>query len=375
MKRKKLMALATFDGAAGTENMSMVVLRALARDYNVTLWSISCLGHFFETLESHLSSIQIFSQGKFSGVKNAARLAFSIIVHRPAIVMVFDYKMAIELAMALSWLPRFSRPFSVFCHHVQLQHRLVHAPRRERERARKLFTLFDVHTVPSTPVADELLESVPLLKKESVQLIANGINISLLHELAKESMAVNIQEAQFHCVCLGGLRTDKHVDDVLSSFSQLAQFSDTILLVIGDGPERGKLENLAKSLNIEKRCLFLGEVANPHPYLARASMLIHISDRETFGLAALEAMAHGTPVLAMCKDVRGIATVLQNGLQGILIDDYDLPTFTQQWQLLLADDEALKRMGNEGVKRAELFDEKNMVEHFRNLLTDKGKPS
>lgn len=362
------MVLASFDGAAGTENMSSLLISALAKHYAVSLWSINRKGHFFRQIEPQMAGLHAFSSGRFAGIRNALRLAVAMLRCQPAAVMVFEYRMGIALGMALSWLPAPWRPFTIFCHHVQLRYRLEHAPAREARRIRRLFPLINVHTVPSQALADELLDCLSGLDASNIRVIANGIDLSRIAELARAPLERDRDDVLYRCVCLGALRPDKHIDEVIRAFSELPLCDDALLWIIGDGPQRESLVELARSLDVGDRCMFLGELTNPHPYLARATLLVHMSERETFGLAALEAMAHGVPVLAMCEQTDGLRTILQDGVQGRLIEGNNRHAFVQAWQALLADADTRRRMGEAGRIQAQRFPAGAMYRGYRQLL-------
>src|SRR5262249_3744481 len=95
---------------------------------------------------------------------------------------------------------------------------------------------------------------------------------------------------------VGGLRRQKGVDGLLKAFAQVT--TTLPLCVVGDGPERSAPEAQARTLGIADRVRFVGEVADPSPYYARARLFVFPSWAEGLSNALLEAMAFGLPVVA-----------------------------------------------------------------------------
>lgn len=371
MRRRPLvLAFGRFDGDGGTEHISAAVIEDISRHCDVLLWAWGRSGHFFATLIPHVQNVHRFFTGRWSGVRNAVRLWLFIGALRPQALIAFDYRMALPLGMALSWLPKSRRPRSVLSHHLPIAFRLDQAGSRERARAHAYLPLFDVHTVPSPAITGDLRQALPAIPAQRIRILPNGIDAAALQRQAEQPFLLPSSPTgvRFHCVSVGALRPDKRVDLLLQAMHELPDREHCQLVIIGDGPERGRLEAMAGELDLAERCLFLGAMGNPHPLLARADLFVQISRRETFGLAPLEAMAHGVPVLAMCEHGDGLRTVLQDGVQGRLIEGANLQAFVQAWHSLLADAGMRRRMGEAGKLQAQRFSARDMCQGYRRLL-------
>jgi len=90
------------------------------------------------------------------------------------------------------------------------------------------------------------------------------------------------------------------------------------LVMVGDGPERPHAEAVAEELGLRDRVLFLGKHASVHELLSCADLFLLPSENESFGLAALEAMACGAPVVA--SRVGGLPEVVEHGVSGFLLE-------------------------------------------------------
>jgi N-acetyl-alpha-D-glucosaminyl L-malate synthase BshA len=115
---------------------------------------------------------------------------------------------------------------------------------------------------------------------------------------------------------VSNFRPVKRVEDVIDVFARICEKVDARLVLIGDGPERPRAMDRAEELGVTPRILFLGKHASVDELLACADLFLLPSETESFGLAALEAMACGAPVVA--SRVGGLPEVVVHGESGYL---------------------------------------------------------
>ena len=144
-------------------------------------------------------------------------------------------------------------------------------------------------------------------------------------------------------VHLSNFRPVKRIPDVIEIFDRVQKRVPSRLLMIGDGPERSTAEWLVARKGISDRVLFLGKQNEIHEKLATADLMLLPSELESFGLAALEAMACEVPAIA--TRVGGLPEVIEHGRSGFLADVGDVETMARCAIELLSDDSRLQTMG------------------------------
>ena len=119
-------------------------------------------------------------------------------------------------------------------------------------------------------------------------------------------------------VHMSNFRPVKRVDAVLEVFRRVRREIPARLLLVGDGPERPNIETRASDAGLDKDVVFVGEEHDPVRWLSIADLFLLPSAQESFGLAALEAMACEVPVIA--SNAGGLPEIVQNGVNGYVCD-------------------------------------------------------
>jgi N-acetyl-alpha-D-glucosaminyl L-malate synthase BshA len=143
-------------------------------------------------------------------------------------------------------------------------------------------------------------------------------------------------------VHLSNFRPVKRVLDVVEVFARIASKVPSRLLLIGDGPERSAAEFLARRHNISDRVEFLGKQENVNELLGLADLMLMPSEMESFGLAALEAMACRVPAIA--TRVGGVPELIEDGINGLLYEVGDIDGMAAGALSLLTDPARLEAM-------------------------------
>jgi N-acetyl-alpha-D-glucosaminyl L-malate synthase BshA len=122
---------------------------------------------------------------------------------------------------------------------------------------------------------------------------------------------------------LSNFRTVKRVRDVVRIFAEVNREIPSVLVMIGDGPDRPAAEEEARMLGVADSVSFLGKLDRIAPLLAAADLFLLPSQSESFGLSALEALASGVPVIG--TNAGGLPEVVRNGETGVLCRVGDIP--------------------------------------------------
>jgi L-malate glycosyltransferase len=164
----------------------------------------------------------------------------------------------------------------------------------------------------------------------------------------KQALCPNGEKVLVH---VSNFRPVKRVSDVVEVFYRLRQEGHAVkLLLVGDGPDRVPTEHLARKLGVFEDVRFLGKQDPVEEILSIADVFLIPSGSETFGLAALEAMAAGVPVVA--SDIGGLPELILEGETGFLCPLGDVEAFTDRTRLLLTDESLHDRMSRASRARA-----------------------
>jgi N-acetyl-alpha-D-glucosaminyl L-malate synthase BshA len=160
-------------------------------------------------------------------------------------------------------------------------------------------------------------------------------------------------------------RKIKRIDDVMEIFKNIHATISSKLLMVGDGPERPVAEDLARQYGIEGDVRFLGKQEQMEEILAVSDIFLLPSEYESFGLAALEAMAASAVVIS--SDAGGLAEVNLDGVTGYTAPVGDVKTMSEKAIALLQDEEKLKSFKKNALKQAKHFDIANIIPQYEEL--------
>jgi N-acetyl-alpha-D-glucosaminyl L-malate synthase BshA len=159
--------------------------------------------------------------------------------------------------------------------------------------------------------------------KRPIDVIPNFVNCDLYKrcddEAARARWAPGGEPILMH---LSNFRPVKRLTDVIEIFALVREKIPAKLVLIGDGPDRGAAEYIVRKKRLSKDVHFLGKQDHVHEKLGVADLFLLPSDEESFGLAALEAMACEVPVVA--TNVGGLPEVVKHGMDGYLFEPRDV---------------------------------------------------
>lgn len=160
-------------------------------------------------------------------------------------------------------------------------------------------------------------------------------------------------------------REVKRVRDVVRVFSRIRKAIPATLLMIGDGPERGDAEREARELGVEGDVRFVGRLDTVADLLQATDLFLLPSQTESFGLAALEAMACGAPVVA--SRIGGLPEVITDGVDGILEPPGSVEAMARRAVDLLRDPVRYEAMATAAARRADAFAAARVVPMYEDV--------
>jgi glycosyltransferase involved in cell wall biosynthesis len=178
---------------------------------------------------------------------------------------------------------------------------------------------------------------------------------------------------------VGRMTAVKRTDDVVRAFRELLDRDvDAYLCLVGDGPDRPRLEKLAHELGIVRRCLFVGYQDDVAPYYEAIDVLLLPSVNEGTPVSVIEALAAGRPAVA--TRVGGVPDVVRDGVDGHLVEVGDASTLGERLAELAHDPARRDEMGREGRARViERYAVSRLVDDidalYRELLADSSTPT
>ena len=181
--------------------------------------------------------------------------------------------------------------------------------------------------------------------RNEIKVIHNFVNcdVYVRDDGAEQRRAEFVTRDERLLVHLSNFRPVKRLADVIEVFDRVHKKIPSKLLLIGDGPDRSQAEWLAMRKGIHDDVIFLGKQDRVNEKLAMADVMLLPSQLESFGLAALEAMA--CEVVPIATNVGGIPEVIEHGKNGFLADVGDVETMAQCAIEILADESKLRAMG------------------------------
>jgi N-acetyl-alpha-D-glucosaminyl L-malate synthase BshA len=187
-----------------------------------------------------------------------------------------------------------------------------------------------------------------------IEVIPNFIDLDRFKRLKKEHFKTAIcPNGEKLLVHTSNFRKVKRVEDVIQVFFEVRKSIPAKLLLVGDGPERDRMERLCRELGTSDDTRFLGKLEAVEEVLSIADLFLMPSEKESFGLAALEAMACEVPILS--SNAGGIPELNINGVTGFVSNIGDVQDMKEK-ALFILDEENLPTFKSNALARAKEFD-------------------
>ena len=223
----------------------------------------------------------------------------------------------------------------------------------------------DIVTSVSQSLKDETLKLFNITN--DIEVIPNFI------ELKKDIIEANIpcyrsaiaRENERVVTHISNFRKVKRIPDIIKIFHKIQKEIPARLMMVGDGPEKERAERLCVELGIQDKVIFFGNSNEIDKILSYSDLFLLPSETESFGLAALEAMALGVPVIS--SNSGGLPEVNFNGISGYLSDVGDIEDMAANALKILKDDAVLSQFKAKALETAKQFDIQNILPLYEEL--------
>jgi N-acetyl-alpha-D-glucosaminyl L-malate synthase BshA len=201
--------------------------------------------------------------------------------------------------------------------------------------------------------------------EKDIQVIYNFIDKNRFKRQQKEHFRKAIApKGEKILIHTSNFRKVKRIEDIMQVFKELRKIMPVKLLLVGDGPERTRIEMMCRELGTCEDVRFLGKLEAIEEVLSVSDVFMMPSEKESFGLAALEAMACEVPVIS--SNAGGLPELNIHGETGFLSEVGDVKSMLQN-TITLLQNENLEQFRKNARQRAELFSTDNIVRQYENF--------
>jgi N-acetyl-alpha-D-glucosaminyl L-malate synthase BshA len=216
-------------------------------------------------------------------------------------------------------------------------------------------------TAVSEALAKQTYETFDIKKK--IKVIPNFIDFKRFHKKVDLSLRANFaKDDERILIHISNFRKVKRIDDILAIFQIVRKQIPSKLVLIGDGPERTHLNTLVNEMGITNDVIFTGKQDSVEDLLTISDCFLLTSEHESFGLAALEAMACEVPVVS--TNAGGLKEVNEDGFSGFTCDVGDVQSMSDAVLKIISTTEELNRYKMNAKIQAEKFDIEHILQEY-----------
>jgi N-acetyl-alpha-D-glucosaminyl L-malate synthase BshA len=203
--------------------------------------------------------------------------------------------------------------------------------------------------------------------KKEIHVIPNFIELDKIRNESQISChrSVMAKKEERIVTHISNFRKVKRIPDIIKIFYKIQEKIPAKLMMVGDGPEKVRAEQLCKELGIEDKVIFFGNSSEIDQILSYSDLFLLPSETESFGLAALEAMAWSVPVIS--SNSGGLSEVNFDGISGYLSNVGDVDSMAENALKILTDDATLAKFRESALSIAQKFDIKNILPLYEAL--------
>ena len=222
----------------------------------------------------------------------------------------------------------------------------------------------DIVTCVSNSLRDDTREFFGI--KRDIEVIPNFIDIDKYdkkHNLCERNKIAHGDEQII--VHISNFRPLKRVIDVLKIFDKISQKVNSKLIMVGDGPEKKKAKDFLRQNDLKNKVIFLGNTNEVDEILCSSDLFLLPSEKESFGLSALEAMALKVPVIS--SNVGGLKELNINGNSGFTSDVGDIDSMSNNAIKILSNENLKKKFKSQAFENAKKYDIKKVIPLYEDI--------
>ena len=222
----------------------------------------------------------------------------------------------------------------------------------------------DIVTCVSKSLMEDTREFFGITRE--IKVIPNFIDIDKYdkkHNLCERNMIADGDEKII--VHVSNFRPLKRIKDVLEIFKKINEKINSKLIMVGDGPEKKKAKEFLRKYNLKNKVIFLGKTNQVDEILCSSDLFLLPSEKESFGLAALEAMALKVPVIS--SNAGGLKDLNINGNSGYTSDVGDIDSMAQNAIKILTDSSLEKKYRTQAFENAKKYDIKKVIPLYEEI--------
>ncbi|QIZ09702.1 N-acetyl-alpha-D-glucosaminyl L-malate synthase BshA [Priestia megaterium] len=224
----------------------------------------------------------------------------------------------------------------------------------------------DVVTAVSKALVDQTYELINPDKQ--IETVYNFIDDRIYKKSDASALKseFEIKEDEKVIIHVSNFRPVKRVQDVVKSFAKIASVMPAKLLLVGDGPEMTIICKLVREFGLEDQVIFLGKQESLEELYSISDLMLLLSEKESFGLVALEAMACGVPCVG--TNVGGVPEVINHGMNGFICEVGDIDDISNKSIAILVDQDLHQQFSKQSVETAKTkFKADQIVEQYEQI--------
>tara|TARA_B100000900_G_scaffold411171_1_gene430345 strand:- start:959 stop:2089 length:1131 start_codon:yes stop_codon:yes gene_type:complete len=225
----------------------------------------------------------------------------------------------------------------------------------------------DIVTCVSKSLRDDTREFFGI--KRDIKVIPNFIDIekySKKHLLFERNIIA--QDKEKIIVHISNFRPLKRIIDVIKIFEKISQKINSKLIMVGDGPDKKKAKDFLRKNNLKNKVIFLGKTNEIDEILCSSDLFLLPSEKESFGLAALEAMALKVPVIS--SNVGGLKELNINGNSGYTSHVGDIDSMSNNAIEILSNEKLKNTFKNQAFENAKKYDIKKVIPLYEEIYSE-----